>query len=1018
MINWRTLKVVIVIFMMFSGILVFYFSPVSAASLEMSNPYPPDGSSNIYPSGNITTSVDIAWENFTDTKPTNRTFENYTINDDFDMTILSLDYYAGQTITIGSGSDNVTQVLAGVWLMLKDSGQDIGDFIVEMRIYNDTAGKPEMTNISYGIFDENMLTTTQTWHYFPLPGALLGAGENYTIVLRRTETTGRLFWRSDLVGGTYLGGKAIQTSDGGESWGPFIDTNDMMFKVNSSTDWENILNLTFSSNSSGSWKQYGRKPIIRNETVSILNQNFTDFMTYYWNVSNYNDTGILLGTNTYSFSTVATLPPSVIINFAGNLSDSGGPYWRPPGESVALSGVWSDGYYTNSSWQTEDWMYINCTITDDYGVNKVFLHWYNQSGNNWDNTTALNNTGGNYWEVNTSGNLTVSAGYNYSFDIWANNTFDINGTYAWNKTTMSGKLIRRYIQLNCTPGSIDYRPFYFFYRDESYSDPQDDNKKDRLHHDQGTDGTIRDHGYLREKLNSGAVELLSCSSYIVLWFDESVCLDLFTLDNIYYHFWWTISDTEINVGWGETREEMSFLVQDSYETNTTNGNSHIYYGNDLGALWSNDYYLETSLLNVTDTTFTDNSIYETYVRILKVMKYPSIISNNSFPSFVILNVPDNATLNATHGDTDSDGLTDWGELYLYYTSPFLNDTDNDGTTDLWEITYGSDPNDYTNAAYIPLPPNNLAITVQANLTWINGENADRTVIIRKQDSYPTNRLDGTLIFNSTEDYFNDTGATIGNHYYYRAWSFNETYGLFSDNYADVDTIIGIPALFDIRDINIIDNVLNTLHIYVTVENVGDLAEDMVLYWNLTTDSGAILDAGSDTFAVGGHTQVLYDIEPYTTYVGYITITFEGNGASASERFETVLVSKSAPFIKQKSYLEVVVMGGDIPILHAEVSVYRSNLLIDEQLTGYDGKAKFSLDAGIYIVKVSYGSYFEEKSIQMVSPRDEVLLFTIEEKAKIDYIWMWFFLIIFIVGIAIYIYYKKTKKHQRKKSVGH
>jgi len=39
------------------------------------------------------------------------------------------------------------------------------------------------------------------------------------LYLRRTETTGRLFWRSGFwVGGTYLGGKAIQTSDGGESW--------------------------------------------------------------------------------------------------------------------------------------------------------------------------------------------------------------------------------------------------------------------------------------------------------------------------------------------------------------------------------------------------------------------------------------------------------------------------------------------------------------------------------------------------------------------------------------------------------------------------------------------------------------------------------------------------------------------------------------------------------------------------------------------------------------------------------
>lgn len=42
-------------------------------------------------------------------------------------------------------------------------------------------------------------------------------------------------------------------------------------------------------------------------------------------------------------------------------------------------------------------------------------------------------------------------------------------------------------------------------------------------------------------------------------------------------------------------------------------------------------------------------------------------------------------------DTDSDGLTDYDELYVYGSSPYLMDTDGDGYTDLTEVTNGTNP---------------------------------------------------------------------------------------------------------------------------------------------------------------------------------------------------------------------------------------------------------------------------------------------------------------------------------------
>ena len=43
-------------------------------------------------------------------------------------------------------------------------------------------------------------------------------------------------------------------------------------------------------------------------------------------------------------------------------------------------------------------------------------------------------------------------------------------------------------------------------------------------------------------------------------------------------------------------------------------------------------------------------------------------------------------------DTDHDGLSDWSEINVYHTSPYLADTDSDGIPDAVEIVQGTDPN--------------------------------------------------------------------------------------------------------------------------------------------------------------------------------------------------------------------------------------------------------------------------------------------------------------------------------------
>lgn len=43
-------------------------------------------------------------------------------------------------------------------------------------------------------------------------------------------------------------------------------------------------------------------------------------------------------------------------------------------------------------------------------------------------------------------------------------------------------------------------------------------------------------------------------------------------------------------------------------------------------------------------------------------------------------------------DTDGDGLSDYDEIYVYFTSPYLEDSDSDGMNDFEEVRSGRDPN--------------------------------------------------------------------------------------------------------------------------------------------------------------------------------------------------------------------------------------------------------------------------------------------------------------------------------------
>lgn len=70
--------------------------------------------------------------------------------------------------------------------------------------------------------------------------------------------------------------------------------------------------------------------------------------------------------------------------------------------------------------------------------------------------------------------------------------------------------------------------------------------------------------------------------------------------------------------------------------------------------------------------------------------YKPFALNTSVPPLIGKEVNTSEVLR--YRDTDNDGLSDYDELFVYSTSPYLADTDSDGISDYDEVRQGKNPN--------------------------------------------------------------------------------------------------------------------------------------------------------------------------------------------------------------------------------------------------------------------------------------------------------------------------------------
>lgn len=278
--------------------------------------------------------------------------------------------------------------------------------------------------------------------------------------------------------------------------------------------------------------------------------------------------------------------------------------------------------------------------------------------------------------------LNQTIGFNY------NSATGYNETFYWKVTADDGAMNNSeefYFQMN---GYLPYCALYFNGTDPDI--PQSDGGSD--------DATLITElpPNVEPDFSSPYCEEWFCGQYTYSVFNASLSLNEsadFAIENIYYHLWvhddsdsplfGNAADFGYNVEYGPSLEEINIDSED-YVTSITSTIDPTY----------GYFNLSTPKLQKVSPSLSRFDNTSDLIGNLTIFAVSSVpggvfhITNLTMPSFIIINVPDNQTLNML--DTDGDGLSDWSELYQNFTDPFQNDTDHDGIID----NLDSNPNDF------------------------------------------------------------------------------------------------------------------------------------------------------------------------------------------------------------------------------------------------------------------------------------------------------------------------------------
>jgi hypothetical protein len=274
----------------------------------------------------------------------------------------------------------------------------------------------------------------------------------------------------------------------------------------------------------------------------------------------------------------------------------------------------------------------------------------------------------------------------------------------------------------------------------------------------------------------------------------------------------TYNATQINISWTKGIGADNTYIERNTVPSWSRGEGTVVYNgteehyNDSGLFHTRTYYYQLwsyvesdSLYQYSDSSITTINTTETASPITETNDATNVGTTT-------------ATLNGNLIDGTGETCTVWFEYgkttsYGYTTSNQSKQTGeefNDGITSLdpgtlyhyRAVAQNSNSTSYgTDTTFLtkPLEPTNLTATVysssQINLTWTKGNGTNNTYIIRKTTSYPSNRSDGSIIYNGTGTSYSDTSLSASTTYYYRLWSYSEWNSLnqWSNDYKDISS---------------------------------------------------------------------------------------------------------------------------------------------------------------------------------------------------------------------------------------
>ena len=250
------------------------------SGLLVDNPNPANGTLGYnYLQGNphgIKTAVDVVYQNFTEINVgnlgTGKLFENNTN--------YLTDFYIGNSYMRQTFYSNVSFVLHNISLQLKKA------FVTShpRNIYISFYKLSDSTLLYNDTFNCSGLTTSYLWYNFTTPPIVINSGIRYGFYLLADYTT---FFNMPMFAASnvnvYSNGRC-EHQELGLYW--LLD-GDSVFKlygwsIGGNITWNHVVNLTLSSNSSGSWFDYSHLFAVFNGTIGDLNTNMTVNNTRYW----------------------------------------------------------------------------------------------------------------------------------------------------------------------------------------------------------------------------------------------------------------------------------------------------------------------------------------------------------------------------------------------------------------------------------------------------------------------------------------------------------------------------------------------------------------------------------------------------------------------------------------------------------------------------------------------------------------------------------------------------------------